>query len=370
MDNNKFSFLFSGLKSAHVKLILALVFSSLAGSGIYMLAMNDTDQKATVQQEKDKVQPPDNINVSVNNVINNISNGKPQASTTITVSRESVVIIPMESKPQQAVNLGNLPQQQTKSDYSSSNNNEASEKPKKVPEMGVVDDNTQIADNGNATNPISGVDSSIGTGEVGSKIEKLKSPYTIFAGEVLPIVLDTPINSDKRGIIRATIARNIYDSVTQQSLLIPQGSKVVGIYDNKVAYAANRLMIGWNRLIYPNGASVNLKGQPGTDLQGFAGFSDTVDNHYDKVFGAAFITGAIFGVQTYAMGNQTTNPYQLSAGATIAQQVGAQMANTGVQVVQKGLDIPPTVIISAGYEGGLALTQDLILKKYVFRSNR
>ena len=143
---------------------------------------------------------------------------------------------------------------------------------------------------------------------------------------------------------------------------------MVGTYNHDVSYGQNRLMAGWNRIIYPNGTSINLHGQPGTDLQGFSGFSGDMDNHYSKIFGSSFIMGLIFGGMTNATGNQGGNPYQMSAGATIASQVGTQMAQTGVQVISRGLNIPPTVVISPGYRFNVLLTADLILKPYIFKT--
>lgn len=215
-------------------------------------------------------------------------------------------------------------------------------------------------------NEISGTNTKVGTGEIESKLVKQRSPYTIFAGTFLSATMVTGLNSDLNGLIVATVRNNVYDSSTGQYLLIPQGSRLVGTYNHELAYAQNRLMVGWNRVIYPNGTSFLLHGQPGTDLQGQSGFAGNVDNHYGKVFGAAFIMGLIFGGTTVAVGNQATNPYQLSAGATIANQVGAEMGQTGLQVISKGLNIPPTITISPGYKFNVLTTADLILKPYVY----
>ena len=357
---------FTGLKSNAIKIILLLLSTGLIGSFIYTFSSSE-EQKAEVTKAKDEVQTPTNLNLTVNNIINNLPTGKPQASTTIVATGESVVVIPMELKTPATVKLTDmsLNKEPKTTDDAVYDTGTSASPPPKLPKMAVIDDSTSSTTS-NQENAISGVNSAIGTGQIASKIDRLKNPFTLFAGEVIPITMDTPINSDKPGLIRATVSRNVFDSVTLKYLLIPMGSKIVGVYDNKVAYGTNRLMVGWNRLIYPNGSSINLKGQPGTSLKGFSGFADDVDNHYDKIFGAAFVTGAIFGAQTYMMGNQSSNPYDLSAGATISQQIGGQMANTGVQIIQKGLDIPPTIIISEGFMGGVALTQDLVLKKYIF----
>ena len=232
------------------------------------------------------------------------------------------------------------------------------------PHMLVVSDSVDIADN--TTNAISGTNTTIGTGEIKGKLRAQKSPYIIFAGTFLPATMVTPLNSDNSGEIVATVRNNVYDSTTGKYLLIPQGSRLIGTYNHNIAYGQNRLVAGWNRVIYPNGTDFPLRGQPGTDLSGASGFSGDVDNHWMQKFGTSALMGLIFGGMTMATGNQATNPYQLSAGATIASQVGAQMSQAGLQVIQKGVNIPPTIIISEGYKFNILTTADLVLKPYVY----
>ncbi len=234
----------------------------------------------------------------------------------------------------------------------------------KKPNMLVVSDN--VLSDGNPTNAISGTNTSIGTGEINSQLRAQRSPYTIFAGTFLPATMVTALNSDSSGEIVATVRNNIYDSTTGKYLLIPQGSRLIGTYNHDIAYGQNRLMAGWNRIIYPNGTNFLLRGQPGTDLEGASGFTGDVDNHWMQKFGTSALMGLIFGGMTMATGSQATNPYQLSAGATMASQVGAQMSQAGLQVIQKGVNIPPTIIISAGYKFNILTTADLVLKPYVY----
>jgi type IV secretory pathway VirB10-like protein len=110
------------------------------------------------------------------------------------------------------------------------------------------------------------------------------SNYELQAGTVIRAVLITGINSDLPGQITAQVSDNVYDSISGNNLLVPQGTKVVGAYDSKVAYGQERVLVAWKRLILPNGQSIDLNGMPGVDLSGYAGFNDEVDNHYVKVF--------------------------------------------------------------------------------------
>src|SRR5260370_30276730 len=85
---------------------------------------------------------------------------------------------------------------------------------------------------------------------------------------------------------------NVQAAETGKCLLIPQGSRLVGVYDSQIAYGQNRLQVIWSRIIYPDGSSINLDGMMGQDIQGMAGFHDQVDNHYKRLVGSALLTSA------------------------------------------------------------------------------
>lgn len=290
------------------------------------------------------------VNVTVNNILDSAQVAKPVVLTeSQDVIAPKLAVTPTTQSVQQLATQ-TLAQQTTVQD--------------EKPHMLVVSGSIDVADN--TTNAISGTNTTIGTGEISSKLTAQKSPYTIFAGTFLPATMVSELNSDNSGEIVATVRNNVYDSTTGKYLLIPQGSRLIGTYNHNIAYGQNRLMAGWNRVIYPNGTNFLLRGQPGTDLSGASGFTGDVDNHWMQKFGTSALMGLIFGGMTIATGNQATNPYQLSAGATMASQVGAQMSQAGLQVIQKGVNIPPTIIISAGYKFNILTTADLILKPYVY----
>ena len=106
------------------------------------------------------------------------------------------------------------------------------------------------------------------------------SPYTVMAGSLIPAVLVGGINSDLPGPVLAQVSENVFDSATGRSLLIPQGSRLIGAYQSAGAFGQQRVQIGWRRLIFPNTASMDLPQMPGTDEAGYAGFTDQVNSHY------------------------------------------------------------------------------------------
>ena len=106
------------------------------------------------------------------------------------------------------------------------------------------------------------------------------SPYILQAGAVIAAALITGIHSDLPGQITAQVTENIYDSPTGRFLLVPQGTRVIGQYNNSVQFGQSRVLLVWNRLIFPNGRSIVLERQPGADVEGYAGLSDGVDYHW------------------------------------------------------------------------------------------
>ena len=128
----------------------------------------------------------------------------------------------------------------------------------------------------------------------GSGLRAPLSKFEIKSGTVIPCTIITGINSDLPGMITAQVRQNVYDTASGRFLLIPQGTKVIGVYDSKIAYAQKRLLVVWNRLILPNGNSLNLEGMPGVDLSGYAGLRDKVNNHFGKLITGGIMT-SLFG---------------------------------------------------------------------------
>ncbi|MDO5484034.1 MAG: TrbI/VirB10 family protein, partial [Desulfovibrionaceae bacterium] len=106
--------------------------------------------------------------------------------------------------------------------------------------------------------------------------------YELKTGAVIPGVMVTGINSDLPGSIIAQVSQNVFDTATGQYLLIPRGARLYGIYDSRVVYGQKRVLVAWNRLIFPDGSAVTLGAMPGADMSGFAGYADKVDSHYAK----------------------------------------------------------------------------------------
>ena len=91
---------------------------------------------------------------------------------------------------------------------------------------------------------------------------------------MIPAALITAINSDLPGEVIAQVTEPVYDHATGRTVLIPQGSRLIGQYDSQVAYGQERALIAWNRVIMPNGRSINIGSMTGADLTGASGLHD------------------------------------------------------------------------------------------------
>ncbi len=190
--------------------------------------------------------------------------------------------------------------------------------------------------------------------------------YELKTGTVIPGVMVSGINSDLPGSLIAQVSQNVYDTATGRSLLIPQGSKIYGVYDSRVIYGQSRVLIAWNRIIFPDGSSVTLGAMPGADIAGYAGFYDRVDNHYLRIFGSAVLMSLVTGGMSYAVdqvsnndssGNGNANSTTIQDEMTAA--LAAQLGQATLQLLQKNLNIKPTLEIRPGYQFNVVVTRDV-----------
>jgi len=189
-----------------------------------------------------------------------------------------------------------------------------------------------------------------------------RSPYEVMAGTVIPAALVTGINSDLPGQIIATVTGNVYDTVTGDHLLIPQGSRLLGQYDSQVAYGQRRVLLVWTRLVMPDGSSVVLDRLPGVDLEGFAGLEDGVDWHWKRIFAGAALATLIGVNAELAAPNRSGN----SGSIIVATRDSAQdtVNQVGQQLTRRNLNQQPTLTIRPGFPVRVIVNRDLVLQPY------
>ena len=183
------------------------------------------------------------------------------------------------------------------------------------------------------------------------------SPYQVMAGTIIPASLITGLNSDLPGTIIAQVTQPVYDTPSGAHLLIPQGARLIGGYDSQVSFGQDRALIVWDRVIFPNGASLQLDGLPGADQSGYAGLSDKVDNHWGRVFIAAGLA-SLLGIGTELAIDDDGLP------GAIRDSFQDTANQSGQRIVDRNLNIQPTLKVRPGWPLRVIVTRDLVLRPY------
>ncbi len=184
------------------------------------------------------------------------------------------------------------------------------------------------------------------------------SPFVLQAGSVIPAALITGIRSDLPGQITAQVTQHIYDSPTGSMLLVPQGTRIIGEYDNGVAFGQSRVLLVWSRLIFPNGRSIVLERQPGADTAGYAGLEDGVDYHWWDLMKAAGLSTLL------AVGADLTMNDDDRLIQAIRSGTQDTINDAGQQIIQRQLQVAPTLTIRPGFPVRVIVTRDLVLEPY------
>jgi type IV secretory pathway VirB10-like protein len=185
------------------------------------------------------------------------------------------------------------------------------------------------------------------------------SPYAIMAGSIIPASLITGLNSDLPGATIAQVTENVYDTVSGEHLLVPQGTRIFGKYDSVIAFGQKRALVVWSRLILPNGNSIVIENLPATDVAGYTGLEDGVDFHtWQLLKGVALAT--LIGVGTQlSIGNDENDLVK-----ALRQSVQQSTNQAGQRLVERELDVQPTITVRPGWPLRVIVSKDLVLKPY------
>ena len=211
-------------------------------------------------------------------------------------------------------------------------------------------------------------------------IQKTISDNVIMAGNAIPAVLQTQIVSDLPGTIVARVARDVYDSISGKSLLIPRGSTLIGVYNSQTVYGDSSVQVKFVRLMRPDGSSIILPNQPGMNASGVSGLSGTVDNHWGQLVWAAALT-TLFNVPAVAAqvatqqnstvcikdenGNTNCTPnYGQVAQSAVLQSLGQTAQQIGGKMTDQAMNIKPTINIPSGKMFSVLVTKDIYIPPY------
>ena len=183
--------------------------------------------------------------------------------------------------------------------------------------------------------------------------------YILFEGTILESVLLTRLDGQFTGPVGCLLTDDVF-SHDRQHLLIPAGSKILGETRKVDAFGQTRLAVFFHRLIMPDGFSLSLDQFKGLNQAGDGGLGDQVNNHYLRIFGVSMAIGALGA----AAQSGTAGPLTASGTDVTRQSFAQSTAQSSAQILDKFLNILPTVTIREGHRVKVYLSGDLTLPDY------
>lgn len=199
--------------------------------------------------------------------------------------------------------------------------------------------------------------------ELDSQVEAPASPYMIRAGFVIPAIMISGINSDLPGQVMAQVSQNVWDTATGRFLLIPQGTRLIGAYSSDVAYGQERVLMAWQRLIFPDGKTFDIRAMPGADSAGYAGFTDQINNHWFRTISSAILMSGVIAAVDLSQDNNNSSDSsdRQRAGDALSEALDQTLGQVLGQIISKNLNVAPTLEIRPGYRFNVIAFKDMTL---------
>lgn len=201
------------------------------------------------------------------------------------------------------------------------------------------------------------------------KVEEVLSDYLVRQGAVIPCTLLTGINSDLPGLVQAQVSQDVYDSPNGRHILIPKGSKVVGQYASAPMMGQERLMMAFNRVIFPDGKAMDLGAMVGSGLDGYSGFSADVDNHFMRMMGNAILLGGVTAGISLSVDDKRDDDGDLTINGALSQSLGQSIGRVLTNVIERNMNMAPTLKVKPGFSFNVTLVKDIYFSQPYTPSN-
>jgi type IV secretory pathway VirB10-like protein len=182
-------------------------------------------------------------------------------------------------------------------------------------------------------------------------------PYVVFEGTTIDTVLVNRLDGEFVGPLKVMVTNPVY-SQDRQHLLIPEGTFILGDVQKVSGFGQKRLTVTFHRLLMPDGYSVDLDQFHGLDQAGATGLKDQVNNHYLQIFGASIALGIVAGAAEATNANQG---YNESGSEAYKSGIASSLSQSSANVLDRFINIPPTITIREGHRIKVYITQDMLL---------
>lgn len=195
-------------------------------------------------------------------------------------------------------------------------------------------------------------------------VQRQRSDPAIAPGTIIRLVLMRGINTDSPGQITAQVVSNVYDSRTGRRLMIPKGSRVIGVYSSDFVVGQRRVVMAMTRLDLPNGDRISLAGGPAADPEGYSGLPGAIDNHYMSMFGASLMVG--FASMLLPKDQQMTTSTMTQNGTQSSGTVlGSALNSTVNTLAERNKIMKPTATIEPGTQFSFSTTKEVLMREYI-----
>lgn len=182
----------------------------------------------------------------------------------------------------------------------------------------------------------------------------------LLAGTVIPGVLLTAVDTARPGPVTAMVAENVFDSLTGHRLALPQGSRLIGRHEGRGLHGDRRAFVTWDRVILPDGRSFDLGEAPGVDDQGAVGLAGRTDGRLGPLAAASLFSGALSTLGEVARAKRSQERVIILERAGDAAALEA--AQTGGRLIDRELQVRPSVRIDPGAPLRVLLVRDLVME--------
>jgi len=194
---------------------------------------------------------------------------------------------------------------------------------------------------------------------LGKRVEAPRTTYEVRAGSVIPATMISGINSELPGQIIAQVSQDVFDTPTGRHRLVPQGARLIGRYNHNVVDGQSRVLVAWQRIVFPDGKALDIGAMEDVDSAGYAGFQDKVDRHYLRLFGSAVLMSGITAGLTSSRISPNDDPFGASNSALLSQALAQQVGDVATQMIKKNMSYAPTLQIRPGYRFNVMAVKDL-----------
>lgn len=198
---------------------------------------------------------------------------------------------------------------------------------------------------------------------LGTAVEAPRTAYELRAGSVIPATMISGINSELPGQIIAQVSQDVFDTPTGRHRLVPQGSRLVGRYNHKVIEGQSRVLVAWQRIVFPDGKALDIGAMEGVDAAGYAGFHDKVDRHYIRMFASAILMSGIATGLTSSSIGPDDDPFGSSSAVMLRESTARQIGEVASKMIEKNMSYAPNLQIRPGYRFNVMAVKDLTFKQ-------